>query len=107
MEPLQQTAARVIGPLLAAQPLTSGKVRFAWQLAAGPAMSRATRVDWSEADGLCITASDAAWCREVERARPLLASRLKQFLGAGAVGRISITASSHDTQEPYARNRHR
>jgi hypothetical protein len=91
MESLQQTATRMLGPLLDAQPLTSGKVRFAWQIVAGPAMSRATRVDWTQAGGLRISASDATWRREVERARPLLASRLRKLLGPEAVRQISIT----------------
>jgi hypothetical protein len=91
MESLQQTATRMLGPLLDAQPLTSGKVRFAWQIVAGPAMSRATRVDWTATGGLRISASDATWRREVERARPLLASRLRKLLGPEAVRQISIT----------------
>ena len=97
MESLHHTAARVLGPLLDAQPLSNGKVRFAWQIVAGPAMSRATRVDWTEAGGLQIHATDPAWRREVERARPMLASRLRKLLGPDAVRRISITGNNIDS----------
>ena len=75
MESLQQTAARVLGPLLDSQPLSPGKVSFAWT-----------------PDGILrIRARSAAWRTELERARPMVAERLKQLLGPDAVRRIIIT----------------
>jgi hypothetical protein len=90
MESLQHTATRVLGTILDSQPLTAGKVAFAWQVAAGPALSRATDVHWSESGTLRITARSAEWRREVERAKPLIAERLRHLLGPQAVRKISI-----------------
>ena len=91
MESLQQTAARVLGPLLDAQPLTPGKVSFAWNLAAGPALARASTSAWTADGTLRIRARSAAWCTEIERAKPMIAARLTQLLGAGAIRRIIIS----------------
>ncbi|MCR4375001.1 MAG: DUF721 domain-containing protein [Acidobacteria bacterium] len=95
MESLQQTAARVLGPLLSAQPLSPGKVAFAWALAAGPALGRAGIPTWTPDGTLRIRARDAAWRTEIERARPMVAERLAHLLGPGAIRRIIVTESSH------------
>jgi Dna[CI] antecedent DciA-like protein len=76
--------------LLAAQPLTAGKVGFAWTLAAGPTLGRAGSPRWSSDGTLIVRARDAAWLREIRRARPIIAERLGQLLGPGAVRRIII-----------------
>jgi hypothetical protein len=91
MESLQQTAARVIGPLLNSQPLSPGKVSFAWNIAAGPALARASTPTWTADGTLRIRARSAAWRTELERARPTVAGRLAQLLGPDAVRRIIIT----------------
>ena len=91
MESLQQTAARVLGPLLDAQPLSPGKVAFAWSIAAGPALSRASTPTWTADGTLRIRARDAAWRTELERARPMVAERLTHLLGPTAIRRIIIT----------------
>lgn len=91
MESLQQTAARVLGPLLHAQPLSPGKVAFAWTLAAGPALGRAGIPTWTPDGILRIKARDATWRTEIERARPMVAVRLGQLLGPKAIRRIIIT----------------
>jgi hypothetical protein len=91
MESLQQTAARVLGPLLDSQPLSPGKVSFAWTIAAGPALSRAGSARWTPDGILRIRARSTPWRLELERARPMVAERLKQLLGADAVRRIIIT----------------
>ena len=91
MESLQQTAARVLGPLLDGQPLSPGKVSFAWTIAAGPALARATTAKWTPDGILRIRARSTAWRTELERARPMVADRLRQLLGPDAVRRIIIT----------------
>src|SRR5690349_341699 len=60
MESLQQTAARVLGPLLDSQPLSPGKVSFAWSIAAGPALARASTPRWTPDGILRIRARSAA-----------------------------------------------
>lgn len=91
MESLQQTAARVLGPLLDAQPLSPGKVSFAWNIAAGPALARASTPTWTPDGTLRIRARSTAWRTEIERARPMIATRLQQLLGADAIRRIIIS----------------
>ena len=91
MESLQKTAARILGPLLDAQPLSPGKVAFAWSIAAGPALSRASTPKWTTAGTLRVRARDAVWRTELERARPMVAERLTHLLGPTAIRRIIIT----------------
>lgn len=93
MEPLQQTAARVLGPLLHAQPLTPGKVSFAWTVAAGPLLARHGSPHWHSDGTLSVHARELAWIPALERARPVVAERLAHLLGPGVVRRIVITKS--------------
>jgi hypothetical protein len=94
MQPLRSASTRALQTLLNDQPSTAAKVTFAWQIAAGPAMARATAVVWT-ADGLLrVRARDDAWRVEVSRARPIVAERLGQLLGAGVVKRIVVEAVS-------------
>ncbi len=90
MESLQQTAARVFGPLLRNQPLSPGKVALAWSVAAGPALGRHGRTIWTGDGILRLAPDDPVWRAELERARPIVAERLKQLLGPDAVQRIVI-----------------
>ena len=53
-------------------------------------MARATTRMWSSEGVLRIRARDAAWRREVAHARPMIAQRLEQLLGAGVVRKIVI-----------------
>jgi hypothetical protein len=93
MESLQQTAARVLGPLLDGQPLTPGKVSFAWSVAAGPLLARHGTPHWHPNGTLYVHARELAWVKELERARPVVAERLKHLLGPGVVRRIVINKS--------------
>jgi len=90
MQRVQTTAMRAYQHLLDAQPLTAGKVAFAWTLAAGPALGRAGSPRWSEDGTLVVRARDAAWLSEIRHARPIIAERLAQLLGPRAVRRIVI-----------------
>lgn len=91
---MNSTAARAMRLLLAAQPLTEAKVRFAWTLAAGPAVVRASSVTF--ADGiLAVRVKSDSWRQAVERSRPVVHARLAEFLGPGIVR--TITIASDDT----------
>jgi predicted nucleic acid-binding Zn ribbon protein len=60
--------------------MSAGKITFAWQLAVGPALARATSVTYR--DGvLSVRSGDARWIREVERSRGILLERLQSLLG--------------------------
>jgi len=89
MERLHSTATRALQDLLSSQPTTRGKVLFAWQLAAGPALGRAGAVEWSSGT-LRVHARDAAWLREIRRARPIIVERMTALLGPGVVRKIVI-----------------
>jgi hypothetical protein len=90
MDRLHQTAARAFRALLINQPNTSAKVAFAWTMAAGPALGRAGTAEWSPDGVLHVRARDAAWLREMRRARPVIAERLAHLLGPGVVRKIVI-----------------
>jgi predicted nucleic acid-binding Zn ribbon protein len=76
--------------ILKGQPTSPAKVAFAWRLAAGPVLSRATRARWTDDGTLHVTAAEPAWRREARRARPALTARLDALLGSGVVRRIDI-----------------
>ena len=90
MQPLRTASTRALQSLLHDQPVTAAKVVFAWQIAAGPAMARATSPVWSDDGVLRVRARDAAWRREVARARPIIAQRLEQLLGSDVVKKIVV-----------------
>lgn len=90
MESLQQTAARVIAPLLQSQPHSPGKMAFAWSIAAGPVLGRHGRAVWHGDGILRIVADEPAWHTELVRARPVITQRLTQLLGPDAITRIEF-----------------
>jgi hypothetical protein len=93
MEPLRTASTRALQTLLNDQPVTAAKVAFAWQIAAGPAMARATTTAWAGDGVLRVRARDAAWQREASRARPIVVQRLEQLLGADVIKKIVIEQS--------------
>ncbi|HEY7475911.1 MAG TPA: DciA family protein [Vicinamibacterales bacterium] len=90
MQPLRTASTRALQFLLNDQPVTAAKVTFAWQVAAGPAMARATSLAWSDDGLLRVRTRDGAWRREVARARPMIAQRLELLLGPGVVRKIVV-----------------
>jgi len=88
MESLNSTASYVLRTILAAQPTTAAKVRFAWTMAAGPTLARAATADWRDDGVLVVRARTESWLRELRRARPVVAERLRQMLGEGVVTKI-------------------
>jgi hypothetical protein len=88
--------------LLSDQPTSPAKVAFAWRMAAGAPLARATRVEWA-AGALRVHVDDAHWQREVRRARPMLLERMSQLLGAGAVTSFVVVAPKHLSER---RSRH-
>ena len=92
VEPLDRTAVGALRLALADQPLTAAKVDFAWRIAAGPALARATSVTWSPNGRLSVRAKSEAWRREVMRARPLILQRISQLIGPDAVRTCVVAA---------------
>jgi len=95
VESLDRTAASALRLALANQPLTRAKVEFAWRIAAGPALARATSIGWSADHRLTVRTQSEAWRREVVRARPLILERIGRLIGEDAV-KSCVIEDSHD-----------
>lgn len=91
MKSIQTFAGGVLGQILLRQPPSPARTAFAWQLAVGPALARATSV---EMDGttLRVRSADPRWLEEIERARPVIVVKLQQLLGPDTVTRITARA---------------
>jgi hypothetical protein len=90
MRALRDTATTALSDLLAAQPTTPAKIEFAWRIAAGPALARATEVKWNGDGVLVVKPATPAWHREVTRACPMVTARLAQLLGRDVVRYIRV-----------------
>ena len=80
-------------PLLQGQPLSSGKVRFAWAAAVGRTIDQATIVALGTEGTLTVTTTNRHWTREVRRSSPLIASRMNELLGENTITRINIATA--------------
>jgi hypothetical protein len=78
--PTRACVTSTVSALLARQPLTPAKIAFAWQIAVGPALARATSVS-CEGGVLRVRSSDIRWMREVEGSRSIILERLRTLLG--------------------------
>ena len=100
MDALQSTATTALRLLLAHQPNTPAKMAFAWQIAAGPAMSRASTAGWSGDGVLRVRARSESWRREIARSRPVLLERVRQLVGVDVVRTLAV-----ETSDPGGRTR--
>ena len=91
MVPVQRLAAGGVAELLRHQPLSPGKVAFAWRVSVGPQIGRVTEVTLAATGRLHVRATDPRWRREIERSRPLILSRLENLLGRDVVRGISVS----------------
>ena len=80
MVPLQSFSSGVLAEIVRRQPASKERTNFAWQLAVGQALARATTVELR--DGvLTVRALDERWIREIERARERVLGKMRQILG--------------------------
>ncbi len=87
MIPLQSFSSGVIAEIVRRQPASKERTNFAWQLAVGQGIARATTVELT--DGvLRVRALDQRWIREIERARAVVMQKMQQILGTDQVTRI-------------------
>jgi len=85
-----QVMPAVVGDVIRKAPLTDEKVAFAWRLAVGPAIAKATTVRLGSDGTLYLTAGSKAWVDSVRDSIGIIRSRLAHFLGDDAVKRISF-----------------
>ena len=91
MQPLNKFSGGVLAEIIRRQPPSKARTAFAWQLAVGPALARATTVEL--ADGvLRVKALDPRWLREIARARGMILPKLQHVLGEDAVREIAVDA---------------
>ena len=79
----------IVAEVIRKAPLTDEKVAFAWRLAVGPAVAKATRVRLDSEGTLFVTAESSAWTDSVRGSVGMIRSRLAHYLGDSAVKRIS------------------
>ena len=60
MIPLQNFSTGVVAEIVRRQPASKERTSFAWQLAVGTALARATNVELDEAGVLTVRSSDPA-----------------------------------------------
>jgi Dna[CI] antecedent DciA-like protein len=85
-----QVLPGVVAEIIRKAPLTDEKVAFAWRLAVGPAINKATTVRLGSDGTLYLTAESKAWVDSVRDSVGIIRSRLAHFLGDDAVKRISF-----------------
>lgn len=89
MVPVNRLIPGALASVLRNAPLTPEKVAFAWRMAVGPAVDRATSVELADAV-LRVRARNAEWRREVERSADLIRARLHALLGDNVVRVITV-----------------
>ena len=83
-------ATSVLANILERQPMSPGKLQFAWRAAVGPALARAASLDWHDGHVIVQMSSDE-WTREIRRSKPMILERLRLLLG-NEVKRLDIRA---------------
>ena len=84
MLPIQNFATGVLAEIIRRQPASRERTAFAWQVAVGPALARASSVELT--DGvLVVRTRDPHWAREIDRARHTILKRMQHLLGAEAI----------------------
>jgi predicted nucleic acid-binding Zn ribbon protein len=91
MLPVQSIATGVIAEIIRRQPPSPEKTAFAWSVAVGPALARATTVELRN-HNLVVMARDTRWQRELERARDTILARVQLLLGKDVVRGLYINA---------------
>ncbi|MBY0494650.1 MAG: DUF721 domain-containing protein [Cyanobacteria bacterium] len=84
-----QVMPAVVADVIRKAPLTDEKVAFAWRLAVGPAVAKATTVRLAADGTLYVSAESKAWVDSIRASVGLIRSRLAHFLGDDAVKRMS------------------
>ena len=87
MQPIQNLSTGVLAQIVRRQPPSKARTAFAWQLAVGPALARATTVSL-EGGVLSVWAADPRWIRELERSRDLVLLKMQTLLGVDQISAL-------------------
>jgi predicted nucleic acid-binding Zn ribbon protein len=88
MIPLQNFSTGVLAEIVRRQPSSKERTAFAWQLAVGPALARATTVELGEGGVLTVRAIDQRWVVEIDRAREAVLQKMQHLMGRDQVTKI-------------------
>jgi predicted nucleic acid-binding Zn ribbon protein len=88
MIPLQLVSTGVLAEIVRRQPASKERTAFAWQLAVGPALARATTVELTELGTLIVRSADPRWSAEIDRAKPSVLQKMQNLLGPDEVKTI-------------------
>jgi predicted nucleic acid-binding Zn ribbon protein len=92
MVPVQSFSSGVLAEIVRRQPASKERTNFAWQLAVGQALARATTVELR--DGvLTVRAVDRRWIQEIDRAKASVMMKMQNILGGDQVTRIVTRAA--------------
>jgi hypothetical protein len=83
-----QVMPAVVAEVVRKAPLTDEKVAFAWRLAVGPAVDKATSVRLASDGTLYVIADSSAWTDSIRASIGMIRSRLAHYLGENTVKRI-------------------
>jgi hypothetical protein len=89
MRPIQHISSGVLAEIVRRQLPSTARTTFAWQLAVGPALAKATTIELADGE-LRVRATDPRWIREIARATPAVLAKLQHLLGPDSVTRISF-----------------
>jgi len=81
----------VLADVIRKAPLTDEKVQFAWRLAVGPAVDKATTVRLAANGTLYVKAEAPAWNDAIGKSLGIIRSRLAHFLGETTINRIDLS----------------
>lgn len=90
MIPTRSIIPQVLAEMLQKAPLTPEKVAFAWRMAVGPTIDRASTVVLDEAGALHVAVSDPHWGPAIRKSSRLILERLAGLLGPGVVTRLVL-----------------
>jgi hypothetical protein len=80
----------VLADVIRKAPLTDEKVQFAWRLAVGPALDKATTVRLATNGTLYVKAEAPAWNDAIGKSLGIIRARLAHFLGETTVKSIDL-----------------
>jgi predicted nucleic acid-binding Zn ribbon protein len=89
MIPVHDFSTSVLAQIIRRQPPSQARTNFAWQLAVGQAVARATTVQLK--DGvLTVHAVDRRWIREIEPMRATVLEKLQHVLGRDQITSLAL-----------------